>query len=119
MKGFNKKIFALAAAITMMLTISCWAAIEEHNKDNSFDGIWGAITVLSSILRFPVALLRHPHKLKPIYLSYPILALTATTTPSMDSGVEGIFCYSVKNESRIRNELFHQRIAFSKNPRQP
>ena len=54
MKGFNKKIFALAAAITMMLTISCWAAIEEHNKDNSFDGIWGAITVLSSILRFPV-----------------------------------------------------------------
>ncbi len=54
MKGFNKKIFVLAAAMTMMLTISCWAAIEEHNKDNSFNGIWGAISVLSSIFRFPV-----------------------------------------------------------------
>jgi hypothetical protein len=54
MKGFNKKIFVLAAAIVMVLTGLCQIAIEEHEKHNSFNGIWGAITVISSILRFPI-----------------------------------------------------------------
>lgn len=44
----------MAAAITMILTITCWAITEEHYKHNSFEGIWGAVTLFSSILRFPV-----------------------------------------------------------------
>jgi hypothetical protein len=54
MKKFNLRIFRVATAVAVLLTFISWVAIEANGMENGNHAVWGAISRLWSVLRFPI-----------------------------------------------------------------
>ena len=54
MKKFNLRIFRVATAVTILLTFMSWVALEANGMENGNHAVWGVISSLWTILRFPI-----------------------------------------------------------------
>jgi len=54
MKKFNLRIFRIATAVTVLLTFVSWVGLEANAVENGNHALWGPVSSLWTVLRFPI-----------------------------------------------------------------